>query len=107
MYFAISRLPKTKPSDVRPSWSPYWNSVPPRVSMANGSSRTFHSPNEKRTGAKTISVERRIGVRTSRPTPDLRLATTALTLVSSSITIGAIFTNETNAAEMRNVRAST
>ena len=85
MYFAISRLPKTKPSEVRPSWSPYWNSVPPRVSMANGSSSTFHRPNAKSTGAKTISVERRIGVRTSRPTPDLRLATTALTLVSSSI----------------------
>ena len=80
--------------------------MPPSVSTANGSSSTFHRPNEKNTGAKTISVERRIGVRTSMPTPDFRLATTALTLVSSSTSIGAIFTNETHAAEKRNVSAS-
>ena len=47
MYFAISRLPTTKPTDVRPSWRPYSNSVAFRMPIANGSSRTFHRPNEK------------------------------------------------------------
>ena len=66
----------TNPSDVRPSWRPYSNSVPPSVSMANGRRRTFQRPNANRTGAKTISVERRIGVPTRTPSPDLRFETT-------------------------------
>ena len=62
-YFAITRLPATKPTEVRPSWRPYSNSVAWRASMANGRRITFQRPNERKIGAPEMNSERRIGVR--------------------------------------------
>ncbi len=81
---AMKNDPATKPTEVRPSWSPYWNSVAPSVEIVNGRSRTFHSPNEKNMKAPTMNSERMIGVPTSVDMPDLRLATMTATLASSS-----------------------
>ena len=58
---AIIRLPTTKPTDVTPSWRPYSNSVAWRALSANGRSRTFHRPNDRKTGAPEMKSERRIG----------------------------------------------
>jgi len=73
---------------------------------ANGRRSTFHSPRANRTGANTISVERRIGVFTRVRSPDRRLSATARTLVASGAAFGAIRTNTMHAAEKTNVTAS-
>ena len=81
---AMKNEPTTKPTDVRPSWRPYWNSVAPRTWSENGSSRTFHRPNEKNMNAPTMNSERMIGVPNSTDMPDFRFSTMTLTLASSS-----------------------
>ena len=83
-YLAMNRLPSTNPIEVRPSWIPYSNSEPPRTVMAIGSSRTFHRPKAKNTGAPSRNSERSIGVSRIVRTPVLRLLTTRLTEASSS-----------------------
>ena len=81
---AMKNEPMTKPTEVRPSWSPYSNSVAPRTRIDIGSSRTFQSPNEKNINAPTANSERRIGVPNSVANPARRLATITPTLASSS-----------------------
>src|SRR5215207_6868332 len=44
---AMKNDPITKPTEVSPSWRPYSNSVAWSSRSDIGSSRTFHSPNEK------------------------------------------------------------
>ena len=65
--------PTTKPTEVRPSWSPYSNSVAPRTLIENGSSRTFHRPNEKNMNAPTMNSERMTGVPNSVAMPGLEV----------------------------------
>ena len=96
----------TKPTDVTPSWRPYSNSVAPRARIANGSSRTFHSPNERKTGAPATNSERRTGVLTRVAMPSFRFSTTTPTLVSPSASILPTRTKARQAAEKRKVRAS-
>ena len=105
-YFAITRLPATKPTEVRPSWRPYSNSVAWRASIANGRRRTFQRPNERKIGAPETNSDRRIGVLARVVTPSLRFATTTRTLVASSVSILPTRTKTRQAAEKRNVRAS-
>ena len=77
--------PTTKPTEVRPSCRPYSNSVAPRTWIENGSSRTFHSPNEKNMNAPTTNSERMIGVPNSVAMPGLAGSSTmTATLASSS-----------------------
>ena len=76
--------PSTNPTEVRPSCRPYSNSVAPSSRIENGSSRTFHSPNEKNMNAPTRNSERRTGVPNRVAMPDLRFATMTATLASSS-----------------------
>ena len=76
--------PITKPTEVRPSWSPYWNSVAWSVLSVNGRSRTFHRPNEKNIRAPTTNSERMIGVPNSVARPERRFSTMTATLASSS-----------------------
>ena len=108
MYFAISRLPKTKPSDVRPSWRPYWNSVPPRV--LDGERQQQDVPQAEREEDRREDDQRRAQDRRPDEQSDARLEVgddgpDARRPPRS--TIGAILTSETQAAEMRNVSAST
>ena len=103
---AMSRLPTTKPTEVRPSWMPYSNSVAWRAVMANGSSSTFWSPKQMRTGVLTRLSERRIGVRAMNLAPKARFRIISRTVVSSSTTSGAILTRLIMKAEKRNVAAS-
>ena len=81
---AMKNEPATKPTDVRPSCSPYSNSVAPRTCNEKGRSRTFHRPNEKNMNAPTANSERMIGVPNSVDSPDFRLSTMTPTLASSS-----------------------
>ena len=67
--------PSTKPTEVRPSCRPYSNSVAWSSRSDIGSSRTFHSPNEKNIRAPTMNSDRRTGVPNSVLRPDLRFAT--------------------------------
>ena len=80
----MKKLPMTNPTDVRPSCSPYSNSVPSRTRIDIGRSRTFHSPNDRNTGAPTRKIERRIGVRQRYRAPLFRLSTTTPMEVTSS-----------------------
>ena len=81
--------PTTNPIEVRPSWSPYWNSVAPRIFNENGRRRTFHSPNAKNITAPTMKIERMIGVPTSVTMPAFRFeAMTAMLASSSGFGIG-------------------
>ena len=105
-YFAIIRLPTTKPTEVRPSWRPYSNSVAWRASMANGRSRTFHRPNDRKTGAPETNSDRMIGVPTRVETPSLRFVDDD---ADARRLLGSILPTRTKtrqAAEKRNVRAS-
>ncbi len=81
---AMSSEPTTKPTDVRPSWRPYSNSVAPRVVIENGRSRTFHSPNATNMNAPTMNSDRMIGVPNRVPMPAFRFATMTATDASSS-----------------------
>ncbi len=69
---AMKNEPTTKPTEVRPSCSPYWNSVAPRTFSENGSRSTFHSPNEKNISAATMKIERMTGVPISVTMPAFR-----------------------------------
>ena len=81
---AMKNEPRTNPTEVRPSWRPYWNSVAPRTLRVNGRSRTFHRPNAKNMNAPTTKSERMTGVPNNVDMPDFRLATMTATLASSS-----------------------
>ena len=81
---AMKNEPTTKPTEVRASWRPYWNSVAPSTFSENGSSRTFHSPNEKNMKEPTTNSERIVGVPSSVRIPERRFSTTTATLASSS-----------------------
>ena len=81
---AMKNEPTTKPTEVRPSWIPYWNSVAPRTVSENGSSSTFHRPNEKNIKAATMKIERMTGVPISVTMPAFRFAAMTRTLASSS-----------------------
>ena len=76
--------PTTKPTEVRPSCRPYSNSVAWSSRIENGSSRTFHRPNEKNMNAPTMNSERMIGVPNRVPMPARRFSTMTATLASSS-----------------------
>jgi hypothetical protein len=76
--------PMTKPTEVSPSCSPYWNSVAPSSLSENGSRRTFHRPNAKNMSAATRKIERMTGVPASVDSPARRLAAMTPTLASSS-----------------------
>ena len=76
--------PTTNPTDVRPSWSPYSNSVARSSRIENGRSSTFHSPNAKNMNAPTRNSERMTGVPNSVAMPDRRFSTMTATLASSS-----------------------
>ena len=93
---------------MRASWTPYSNSVAPSSRIAIGRSRTFHSPNEKNTGAPSRNRFRSIGVSTIARRPSLRFVTTTPTEVSSSATSGLLRTlmKKMQAAENRNVSES-
>ena len=103
---AMRRLLATKPTDVRPSWRPYWKSSPWSGPSAIGRSRTFHRPNEMKTGSPTRNVERRSGDAHRKLIPVRRFAMTTATDVASSWTSRWIRTNETSANEKANVRPS-
>ena len=81
---AMKNEPSTNPTEVRPSWRPYSNSVASSTVIENGRSRTFHRPNEKNMIAPTRNRERRIGVPNSVPIPLRRFSTMTATLASSS-----------------------
>ena len=81
---AMKNDPTTKPTEVRPSWSPYSNSVAPSSRIENGSRSTFHSPKEKNMKALTRNSERRIGVPIRVVMPDRRFSTITETVASSS-----------------------
>jgi hypothetical protein len=85
----MKKLPMTKPTDVRPSWRPYSNSDPFRTRMDIGRSRTFHSPNDRNTGAPTMKIERRIGVLQRYLAPLFRFwATTPMEVGSAAAPFG-------------------
>ena len=84
-YLAISRLPTTKPTEVKPSWRPYSNSVACSTSDRQRQEQDVPQPERRgRPGAPSRSSERRIGVSDKVATPSLRFSTTTPTLVSSS-----------------------
>ncbi len=81
---AMNSEPITNPTDVRPSCSPYSNSVAPSSLIENGRSSTFQSPNATNMNAPTRKSERIIGVPNSTAIPDLRFSTITATDASSS-----------------------
>ena len=72
---AISRLPITKPTEVKPSWRPYSNSVAWSARIAIGRSSTFHRPNEKQTGSGDQEACAGAASATGTATPSFRLST--------------------------------
>ena len=81
---AIRRDPTTKPTEVRPSWRPYSNSVACRTVMENGSSSTFHRPKATNMNAPTKNSDRMMGVPNSVTMPLFRFAKMTSTEASSS-----------------------
>ena len=99
--------PMTKPTEVRPSCRPYWNSVAPSSLSEKGRSKTFQRPKEKNMNEPTMNSDRIIGVPRSAPRPERRLSTMTPTLASSSgVGMGYRPISEMHRAAQRNDAAS-
>ena len=82
---AMKKEPATNPTEVRPSWSPYSNSVAPSTWIGERQQQDVPQPErEEHEGAddEQRPDDRRAEQR--RPCPDFRLATMTATLASSS-----------------------